>query len=193
VVDGGSDDNTLEIASELDCVVIESDRGKSIQMNAGAHYATGEILLFLHGDSLVPKNYDTMIRSTLKESSDTILGAFSFETDNENLMGMSLLNRMTNWRCRMLQLPYGDQGLFLFKKKFDEIGGFSDINFFEDFEFVRKLQKNGFIRILNSPLITSSRRWVKKGVFYSVFLNQWLIICYYFGTSTDQLAKWYYS
>ena len=162
-------------------------------MNTGVEYSTGEILFFLHGDTIVPKNFDTIIRTTLKESRDTILGAFSFQTDVENLFGMKLMNRVTNWRSRMFQLPYGDQGLFLLKKDFIENCGFADMNFFEDFEFVTKIQKKGFVRIANVPTITSSRRWIKKGVFYSVFLNQILVILYLFGATPDQLGHLYYS
>eukprot|EP01080_Neovahlkampfia_damariscottae_P000986 gene986-9893_t len=169
VVDGGSEDETIEIASELPNVtLIETTKGKANQMNTGAEYSTGDILFFLHGDTIVPKHFDTIIRTTLIESRDTIMGAFSFQTDIDNLFGMKLMNRVTNWRSRMLQLPYGDQGLFINKQVFIDNGGFPDIDFFEDFQFVRRIQKKGFIRIANAPAITSSRRWIKKGVFYSI-------------------------
>lgn len=188
VVDGGSDDETVNIVKSIkDVSLYEIKGGKSIQMNFGAKNSSGDILLFLHADTIVPTHFDTMIRETVKLRK-TSLGAFSFGVSSD-IYGIKTMEKFTNWRCRQLQLPYGDQGLFLYKKDFK---GYKEIPFMEDYEFVKRYQEEGIVRILNSPCITSARRWEKNGVFYSVFLNQIFILLYNFGVSPQTLKLWYY-
>jgi rSAM/selenodomain-associated transferase 2/rSAM/selenodomain-associated transferase 1 len=193
VVDGGSTDDTLEICKKFpDLVLVESSKGRGVQMNAGASFATGEILFFLHGDSLVPSNFDTMIRHCLLKRGCS-LGAFSFSVDEKALSGKNLLERMTNWRANVLQLPYGDQGIFLYKKNFIKLNGFLEIKLMEDFEFVTRCQKLGKVVILNAPIVTSARRYKKMGIFNTTLTNQMIIVFYYCGVAPETLSKFYYS
>lgn len=191
VVDGGSIDNTREIARKMGAVVIESQKGRGIQMNAGAEVSNGNILFFLHADTIVPKDYSNIIRNTLSDPR-WVAGTFGFKTDGSSF-GMRLVEFMTNVRSAFFRLPYGDQGLFMEKRMFDEIGGFLDIPILEDFEILRRLKKRGAIKILkNIPITTSSRRWRRLGVLKTTFINQCMILGFCMGISPYKLYDFYH-
>jgi rSAM/selenodomain-associated transferase 2 len=160
VVDGGSQDQTVAIAQSFGMKVLHADPGRATQMNTGAAIATGEILLFLHADTRLPNDFDRMIRKAL---SSAIAGAFQLKID-ATLRGIRLIEWGINWRSRYLQLPYGDQAIFLKAETFHKMGGFPNLPIMEDFEFVRTLRQLGKIAILPTPVTTSGRRWQKFGV-----------------------------
>lgn len=187
VVDGGSQDKTVEIAQSFGAKVLHSDPGRATQMNTGAAIATGEILLFLHADTRLPKGFDRMIRKTLPSA---IAGAFQLKID-ATLRGIRLIEWGINGRSRYLQLPYGDQAIFLRTKTFHEIGGFPSLPIMEDFEFVRTLRQLGKIAIVSSPVITSGRRWQKFGVLRTTIVNQIVIFAYLLGVSPRRIQSWY--
>ena len=187
VVDGGSQDATVEIAKSSGAIVLQSSPGRSVQMNAGAVIATGEILLFLHADTRLPDGFDRMIRETL---SNAIAGAFQLKID-AILPGLRWVERGVNWRSRYLQLPYGDQAIFLRAATFHEIGGFPNLPIMEDFEFVRTLKQRGKIKIVPHAVLTSGRRWQKLGVFRTTIVNQIVILAYLLGVSPQRIQQWY--
>jgi rSAM/selenodomain-associated transferase 2 len=189
VVDGGSQDNTIDLALATGAKVIQSELGRAFQMNAGAAIATGDILLFLHGDTQLPKNFDALIRETLAEQT-TIAGAFELQI-NGDLPGLRFVEWGANCRSRHFQMPYGDQGIFLRRETFDQIGGFPALPIMEDFELIRKLRQQGKITIVPAAIVTSGRRWQTLGVLKTTLINQAIILAYFLGVSPQRLRQWY--
>lgn len=189
VVDGGSVDETVEIARKLGLKVLFSHAGRAKQMNSGAKVATGEILLFLHGDTRLPTNYDYFIREALAIPK-IVAGAFELNIEGD-LRGLRFVEKMVKARSRFFSLPYGDQAIFLQSSTFRDIGGFKDLPIMEDFELIQQLKKRGKITLIPLPVITSGRRWQKLGVFKTTLINQLIILGYSLGISPSQLARWY--
>jgi rSAM/selenodomain-associated transferase 2 len=189
VVDGGSSDQTVAIAASLGVRVVSSDPGRGQQMNFGAKIAQGDLLLFLHGDTRIFPDYFPKIVESLSNS-DVVAGAFQLGIEGENWM-YRLLEMMVNWRSQFFSLPYGDQGIFLKKALFWEIGGFKEIAIMEDFDLIQRLKKRGKIMIISHQIITSDRRWRKLGILKTTLINQLVIIGYYLGFSPDKLRKLY--
>jgi rSAM/selenodomain-associated transferase 2 len=189
VADGGSSDGSAEIARSLGVRVVSTAPGRATQMNAGAACATGDILLFLHADTILPPGYDSGVRLTLAKP-QTVAGAFELKIDARTL-SLRLVEIGVNWRSHFLQMPYGDQAIFLYAATFDKIGGFPDLPLMEDFELVRRLKTQGRIEIVPQPVLTSARRWQQLGVLKTTAINQIVIIAYFFGVSPDRLAFWY--
>ncbi|WP_414549756.1 TIGR04283 family arsenosugar biosynthesis glycosyltransferase [Anabaena sp. CCY 0017] len=189
VVDGGSQDDTVNIAKSLGVKVISSPPGRAVQMNAGAMAATGDILLFLHADTLLPAGFDNMVRSALQQPK-TVAGAFTLQIDAD-YWALRWVEKGVNWRSHFYQMPYGDQAIFLTTEIFQKIGKFPDLPIMEDFELIRRLKRTGKIAIIPVPVITSARRWLKKGVFYTTLLNQIIITAYFLGISPERIRSWY--
>ncbi len=192
VVDGGSIDSTVEIAAEFDVQIVNGPAGRSAQMNAGAAVATGDVLMFLHGDTRVPKDFDQWIVNTLEQQQEPIAGAFNLE-----IAGESWQLRWVEWgvrvRSTIFQLPYGDQAIFLKSSTFYKFGGFPELAIMEDFVLIRSLAKCGRIAIVPAAVITSARRWEKQGVIKTTVINQMMIIGYALGVEPDRLRQWYRS
>ncbi len=189
VVDGGSQDETVQIADSLGVKVILSAPGRAMQMNAGAAVASGEILLFLHADTRLPLGFDVMVREALTHSG-VVAGAFCLRIGAEQ-PSLRLVEWGVNMRSRFLQMPYGDQAIFLTKNIFNHIGGFPELPIMEDFELIRRLKTLGKITLIFVPVITSARRWLKKGVWQTTLTNQIVIIAYFLGISPQRIRSWY--
>ena len=195
VVDGGSWDGTVQIAQSSGVEVLSSPAGRACQMNLGAKAATGNILLFLHADTLLPPGFDAMIRTALESSLKVyrkapVAGAFAVWID-ASLISLRLIERGINWRSRFLQMPYGDQAIFLRKEVFYDIGSFPKLPIMEDFELMYRLRRKGRIVIIETPVTTSARRWLQSGVFKTTIINQLIIIAYLMGVSPERLVRWY--
>ncbi len=191
VVDGGSEDNTVEIAQSLGVQVISTDPGRAAQMNFGANLALGEILLFLHADTQLPQNFDRIVLQQL-EDPEVIAGAFELRIQGQGF-GLRGIEAVVKWRSRWLSLPYGDQGIFLRSEVFRQVGGFAQLPIMEDFELICRLKKLGKIAIAPVAVLTSARRWQKLGLLKTTLINQLVILGYYFGVSPDRLVTWYRS
>lgn len=190
IVDGGSEDNTIEIAQSLGLkVIISPVRGRGFQMNYGAKFARGEILLFLHADTILPNNFSQLIKASLSQS-HIVAGAFKLAI-NSPRFSLKLIASLTNLRSLLCSLPYGDQGIFLYRSIFENIGGFANLPIMEDFELIQRLKKLGKIMIVSESVLTSDRRWQKLGVVKTTLINQLVIIGYYLGVSPDKLARLY--
>ncbi len=189
VVDGGSQDETVNIAKSFSVKVLCTTPGRASQMNGGAAIATGDILLFLHGDTILPNNFDSLIRETLQDSR-IIAGAFELRIDSQR-WGVRLIERMVKMRSHFLSMPYGDQAIFLEASIFQDIGGFPNLPIMEDFELIRCLRKEGKIAIIPAPVITSGRRWEKLGVVKTTLINQLIVAGYLLGIPPEELVGWY--
>jgi rSAM/selenodomain-associated transferase 2 len=192
VVDGGSTDDTVALVQELGIQVLSSPPGRAAQMNIGAAAATGEILVFLHADTLLPPGFDTLIRAALQPGQHPvpIAGAFALRIDAP-MARLRWIERGVNWRSRWFKMPYGDQAIFLRAEVFEKIGGFPDLPIMEDFELMRRLKPLGSIVILPNPVVTSARRWLQRGVFKTTLINQLVILGYVLGVRSAYLAKLY--
>ena len=189
VVDGGSQDNTVAIATQTATVITVAGRGRAGQMNAGAKIARSDILLFLHADTQLPDNFIALVTQTLKHP-QTIAGAFELKIDGV-ANSLRWIEQLVRMRSRLLSLPYGDQAIFISKQAFIEVGGFADLPIMEDFEFIKRLQKQGKIAIATGAVTTSGRRWEKLGVWQTTLINQLIIAGYYLGVSPTELSKFY--
>ena len=190
VVDGGSHDGTVQVAQSLGVKVLSAPHGRARQMNMGAKVATGGILLFLHADTFLPAGFDAMVRTALATSRGPVAGAFKLRI-NAPLRSLRLIERGVNWRSRWLQMPYGDQAIFLKSEIFHAIDGFPDLTIMEDFELMRRLRRLGHIVIIPVPVLTSGRRWLRLGVFKTTLINQLVIIAYLLGVPVERIARWY--
>jgi rSAM/selenodomain-associated transferase 2 len=189
VVDGGSQDETVDLARSHAVQVLASPPGRALQMNAGAAIAQGTILLFLHGDTMLPAGYDRWVQRTLAQPG-VIAGAFHLAI-NDSAPGLRWVERGVRWRSRWCHLPYGDQALFLTAQTFEQLGGFPNLPIMEDFVLVQTLKRRGKIAIAPLPVLTSSRRWQKLGILRTTLINQVMILGYFCGISTTTLAQWY--
>lgn len=189
VVDGGSTDETLTILANYPVKVVKSPMGRGQQMNQGAAIAGGNILLFLHSDTVLPANFVDMIDTTFTEP-DMIAGAFQLHIDDPQ-PSLRWIEKTVQWRSQYLSLPYGDQGIFVKTKIFRELGGYADLPIMEDYEFVHRLKKRGRIALVNAAVKTSARRWQKLGVWRTTLINQTMIIGFKLGINPNTLRHWY--
>ena len=189
VADGGSRDATREIATQAGATVLTIAGGRAAQQNEGAAVARGRHLLFLHADTLLPDGYAEMIRGTLDRPA-TVAGAFRFRTDGSG-MAMRLVEWGANVRSGVFHRPYGDQGLFLEKRVFDELGGFARLPIMEDYEFVRRLSRRGPVVTLSEAAITSARRWRRLGPLRTTMRNLAMLAGFRAGMSPERLARFY--
>ncbi len=189
VVDGGSSDRTAEIARQRGCRLLSSAAGRARQLNAGAAAAEGETLLFLHADTQLARGFDAAVRSTLGQTG-TVAGAFRFRIDGPCRFRRAI-ETVVHFRSRYLQMPYGDQGLFLRRSVFEKVGGYPDLPIMDDFELVRRLRRVGAIRIAALPATTSGRRWRRLGPLRTTWTNQCIILGYFLGIAPERLSEWY--
>ncbi|MGB3202031.1 MAG: TIGR04283 family arsenosugar biosynthesis glycosyltransferase [Nodosilinea sp.] len=189
VVDGGSSDGTATVAQAMGTKVVRSAPGRSHQQNQGARVASGSILLFLHADTRLPEGFEGAIRQTLARPG-VVAGAFRL-TINGQGKRLRWVEWGVNLRSRLLQMPYGDQGLFVTAEVFHQLGGFPDLPMMEDFELVRQLRKLGRVAIAPEAVVTSDRRWRRLGILRTTLANQAMIIGYLLGVDPHRLARWY--
>ncbi len=188
VADGGSVDKTVEIASAF-AGTISSPKGRGIQMNEGARAASGNTLLFLHADTIIPEDAISEICESLQDC-NIVGGTFRRCYDNRNLL-LRPAGFYTYTNFHLFGIIAGDQGIFVRKNVFDEIGGFPDIPLMEEVEFTRNLKKRGRIIFLNSVAIVSARRFVEKGVVKTYLTMLLCMILYRLGMSADRIKKLY--
>ena len=189
VADGGSQDNTIELAGLADAKTLNVPYGRACQLNTAALGAKGDILLFLHADTILPPHYAKAVIETV-EISGFSAGAFRLTIDS-NALGVRLIEKAVNFRSGLLKLPYGDQSLFMTKDTFLRIGGFADMPIMEDFEMVKRLQRRGRVITISKSVKTSARRWLQLGVLRTTIVNQLVIAGFKIGISPLKLAGFY--
>jgi rSAM/selenodomain-associated transferase 2 len=189
VVDGGSADGTAELARDAGATVISAMPGRARQMNAGAARATGNALLFLHSDTLLPPNYLHAVSQILR-GSGVAAGAFRLSIEGA-FSGRRLVEWGANVRSRYSEKPYGDQAIFLRRALFEELGGFANQPLLEDVELVHRLRRHGRIVIVSQAVVTSGRRWQQLGALRTTLTNQIILTAYALGVSSETLARLY--
>jgi len=188
VVDGGSSDNTLEIAREHADLALVAPRGRAAQMNAGAAACPAQVLLFLHADTRLPDNADALVqRATLALHG---WGRFDVQIDSPALM-LRIVSGAMNLRSRWSGIATGDQAMFVRHDLFTAVGGFPDIPLMEDVALSAALKKHGPPVCLRQRVTTSARRWQRHGVWRTIWLMWRLRAAYFFGADPARLAVEY--
>jgi rSAM/selenodomain-associated transferase 2 len=190
VVDGGSRDQTPGIAQASGVLVLSSSPGRARQMNLGALKSKGDILLFLHADTRLPARFSEHIRQCFAKAR-VVAGAFRLGLAPP-IKGSAFIEKMANLRAEKLNLPYGDQAIFVPAKIFKELGGYKEIPLLEDVDLVRRLRKIGRLAVLPIPVVSSSRRWQKLGVWKTTWINQMILSGFLLGIPPRILARWYF-
>ncbi|MFP4228193.1 MAG: TIGR04283 family arsenosugar biosynthesis glycosyltransferase [Salinivenus sp.] len=187
VVDGGSDDATVSEARTWGARVLRAPRGRARQLNRGAEGASGNVLLFLHADTLLPLNGLSRIRETLA-SSAAAAGTFQLQFDRT-----SPLLRLYAWCTRWpwVRICFGDRGLFVERSAFEAVGGYPEWPIFEDLELAARLHDRGGFRFLDTAVTTSARRFERNGALRQQLRNFYLWLHYMKGTDPEQVAHLY--
>ncbi len=190
VVDGDPAGTTINTITRSGVKKIIGKKGRGSQMNQGAAVANGDVLLFLHADTLLSHDApDQIIAAT--EQHDIVGGAFDLGIQSEKNI-YRLIEQTASMRSRLTRIPYGDQAIFLKKRFFDQIGGFKDIPIMEDVELMQRVKKTGKkIKFITRKVQTSSRRWEKEGIVYYTLRNWALITLYLLRVSPEKLKKFY--
>lgn len=188
VVDGGSQDETVSIAIAAGAITIESARGRGMQQHAGALAARGDVLWFVHADTVPPPAAISDIRAALLDSS-VVAGNFglTFDGPSRAARHMTAIYPTLRW----LNLCYGDSGIFVRRTVYEAVGGFRPFAVFEDLDMLRRLRKAGRFAHLKTRIVTSSRRFEGRN-----FAGMWLHwttlqMLYWAGVHPNTLANWY--
>lgn len=189
VVDGGSSDNTVALATPLADQLLVAGAGRARQMNAGAAAASKEILCFLHADTRLPEGADGLIRDGLARSRRS-WGRFDVRIEGSHPL-LRVVAALMNWRSRLTGIATGDQAMFVTRSLFEAAGRFPEIALMEDIALSRLLKRYGSPLCVAHRLSTSGRRWEKHGVLRTVLLMWRLRLAYRLGADPDQLAARY--
>lgn len=200
VADGGSSDDSLITVGSLNVVVVESERGRAKQMNAGAAAASGDVYVFLHADTLLrPSSKPKDLRNILKDP-QTIMGAFTFDfglhgVKNKNAIGFSrlfssqLFEMSKRSNAKKGAIPFGDQAYFIRAEVFDALGGFPDYEIMEDYAFAKRCSLLGDIALSPDRAETSLRRSLRYDLFKAIRINDSLAELFDEGASISELER----
>ncbi len=187
VVDGGSIDGTPQLAAPFADRLIAVPRGRGAPMNAGAALGSGDALLFLHADTLLPANADRLIAAALTRRA---WGRFDLRIAGRHPF-LRVIARMINWRSRLTGIASGDQAIFVRREAFVAVGGFPELPLMEDIAISRRLKRLCRPFCIATPAITSGRRWERNGVARTILLMWRLRLAYYLGVEPALLARRY--
>lgn len=187
LVDGGSVDQTVEEATPYVDQVIRTEPGRALQMGVGAAAASGDQLWFLHADTLVPEDADRLIEASLRRRP---WGRFDVRLSGSHRL-LRIVGWMMNRRSCWSGIATGDQGIFLRRTLFEQVGGMPPIPLMEDVAFSRQLLTVARPDCIHTPLVTSSRRWEQHGIVRTIVLMWWLRFAYWIGISPQRISGWY--
>ncbi|MGV6825804.1 MAG: TIGR04283 family arsenosugar biosynthesis glycosyltransferase [bacterium] len=190
VVDGGSDDDSEQIAHGLADRVLLTSRGRARQMSAGADKARGKVFWFVHADSSfspvdLAVTVEKLVR--LKHGWGRLIVRLSGQKPT-----FRVIERFMEWRSRLTGMVTGDQAMFVTRGLFERRGGFPDMPLMEDIAISKTLKRETRPQVLPQTVTTSSRRWESQGVFKTIFLMWRLRLAYFMGTSPEMLVRQYY-
>jgi len=190
VVDAGSSDQTVELARPLCDRVVVSEKGRALQMNAGAAAAKGDLLLFLHADTRLPANALEHLAGFFQ--SRRAWGRFDVRLSGDRPL-FRIIAWFMNQRSRLTGICTGDQAMFVRRDAFEAMGGFQPVPLMEDVEFSRRLCLVSRPFCIKEPVVTDSRRWQQHGAWRTIFLMWKLRWRYWRGESPESLAQIYRS
>jgi rSAM/selenodomain-associated transferase 2 len=190
VVDGEKKGGTLRAISPKGLKTVLAPRGRGAQMNHGAAIASGSIFLFLHADTLLPEDAPQAILEACKPP-HIAGGTFTLGIDARG-KAFRAIEALVRLRTRLSRIPYGDQGIFIKKSIFHELGGYPEIPIMEDVALMDQLKRRGKkIAILPETVSTCARRWKKEGLCYCTLRNRILMLLYASGVAPSRLARFY--
>jgi len=189
VVDGGSNDMTVDVARAAAARVLTSERGRGRQLRAGAEAARAPLLLFLHADSRLDGEAIALLDEVAIARPPCAM-AFRLRIDARGF-SYRLIERGANLRTRLAKLPYGDQGLLVRREDYARAGGYPDIPLMEDVELVRALQRVTPVHLLGAAVTVSARRWRREGPLRRSLRNWILLARFLAGTPAEKLAASY--
>ncbi len=188
VVDGGSQDATVALATPWADAVLAGPRGRARQMNAGAQQARGDALLFLHADTRLPDNADHLIAAAIARGDRW--GRFDVRISGRSPW-LGVVARLMNRRSQWSGICTGDQAIFVERVLFETLGGYGDLPLMEDIDFSRRARRIAWPCALQPAAITSGRRWEQRGVWRTI-LQMWSLRWrYYRGVDPAVLARDY--
>jgi rSAM/selenodomain-associated transferase 2 len=187
VVDGGSRDDTRKLVGPLVDRVLVAGRGRARQMNAGAAAANGDVLLFLHADSLLPGDTEAAIAHALGVS---CWGRFDVRLWGRE-WSFRVIETFMNLRSRLTGIATGDQAIFIEREAFRQVGGYPDIPLMEDVAISRLLKAIAPPACLRQRVVTSARRWRANGILRTIFLMWRLRLAFALGADPGRLARRY--
>jgi len=188
VVDGGSQDDSLGLAGPWADLVLGAPRGRASQMNAGAARASGAWLVFLHADTRLPEAALARLCSGLPPPA--VWGRFDVRIDHPHWL-LRVVSVMMNWRSRLSGVATGDQAMLVRRDVFEQVGGFPDMALMEDIALSKRLRALARPVCLSPPVLTSARRWLRHGIWRTIWLMWRLRAAYFFGADPDDLAVRY--
>lgn len=188
IVDGGSADNTVALASPLTDAISTTTAGRANQMNRGAGLAKADILLFLHADTFLPDLALPLITQHIGNGQQW--GRFDIDLQGKHFM-FKVISFLMNWRSRLSGIATGDQAIFVSKQLFNDIGQFPEISLMEDIALSKALRKISPPCCLHAKVLSSGRRWQKFGIYKTILLMWSLRLRYFFGADPDVLAYLY--
>jgi rSAM/selenodomain-associated transferase 2 len=189
VVDGGSTDETLARVDGLADQVLTTSPGRAAQMNTGARSSSGDILWFLHADSVFPPGAAQAIGDCLR-GGDRVWGRFDVRLSGRRVL-LRVVERAMNWRSRLTGIATGDQGIFVRRSAFFLAGGFPTVPLMEDIALSRRLRRMSPPAALPGPILTSARRWERRGPVKTVLLMWRLRLAFALGADPAKLARLY--
>ena len=190
VVDGGSSDDTADIARVAGADVVTSDRGRGVQLRTGSEAVAGDWLLFLHADTRLAEKWRDAVGDFMSDPANGARAAvFRYALDDPSSQARRV-ERLVNWRSRVLGLPYGDQGLLISRGLYDSLDGFRPIPLMEDVDIVRRIGKKN-ISILDAAAVTSAARYRKGGWWARPIRNIFCLTMYFLGVPPRILEKIY--
>ncbi len=192
VVDGGSTDDTTTIADGFGARIVNAPAGRGGQLSYGADNARGDWLLFLHGDTVLETGWAKEVQQFIDaDAYDAGVFTLAFDTDG---IAAKVVATGAMLRTRLTKSPYGDQGLLISRKAYDEVGGFRDMPLFEDVDLVRRLLRKSAsmtFHIFRSKAVTSAERYERDGYVRRVFKNLILFTRYQMGAPPEKLVRDY--
>lgn len=188
LVDGGSNDRTVQLARDAGFDVLESERGRARQMNAGARAVQSDLLVFLHVDTYLP-------RDALQQIENHLNGKRGWGRFDVQIVGHSpwlkVISFCMNWRSRLTGIATGDQTFFMTREAFDKVNGFPEQPLMEDIEMSKRLKRLSPPVCLPERVVTSGRRWDQNGVWKTILLMWRLRWAYWRGVPASELARLY--
>lgn len=189
VSDGISDDETLAIAISSNVRLAVGCKGRGWQLARGAKWARGEWLLFIHADTVLPDNWEHVVKTHIKAHPDK--AAYFRYQQNAKGVWPKIVSLLVGVRCRVFALPYGDQTLLISRALYTEIGGYPDWDLFEDVHIVRALGRKRLCQ-LPAPILTSAVNYQNNGYIKTPIRNMILLVRFLLGTSPGKLKERYY-